>query len=163
MQSSNLNKTIKNDINLLVTLYFLLKHKKVSAVANEMFIGQSAVSHQLNKLRAIFDNELLVRTAKGMRLTPFAEQIYPEVEGVLAELESLFTRHEEVSPHLTPRKPVYRVCMPDNVYMNDIASLLLRFVEQEKLSDKVIFEVFERYDQCVTDLNDGKIDFFSGR
>lgn len=52
------SKKIKNDITLLVTFYFLLKNKSVSNAATELYIGQSAVSHQLAKLRAIFKDEM---------------------------------------------------------------------------------------------------------
>lgn len=132
-------------------------------MANELFIGQSAVSHQLARLRNVFEDELLVRTAKGMKLTPFAEQIYPEVESILMSMEKLLTRQEEKGVGLCPQKPVYRVCLPDDVYMNDIAILLSNFTQKENFYGKTMFEVFNRYDGCINDLNTGKIDFFFGQ
>lgn len=160
MQTINLTKTIRNDINLIVTLYFLLKKRSLKLATQELFIGQSAISHQLGKLRVIFKDELLIRTAKGMVPTPFAENIFPEVEAILIELEKIFTLQEENSTQISPQKSVYRFCLPDNFHMNDISSLLFNFAKRENLP--VTFEVFTRYEHCINDLNNGKIDFFFG-
>ena len=160
MQNINLAKTIRNDINLIVTLYFLIKKRSLKLVTQELFIGQSAISQQLGKLRTIFKDELLVRTAKGMVPTPFAESIFPEVEAILIELEKIFVLQEESPAQLSPQKDIYRFCLPDNFHMNDISLLLFSFAKRENLP--VTFEVFTRYEQCINDLNSGKIDFFFG-
>ena len=161
MLQNNFSKVIKNDVNLLVTLYFLLKNKQVSKAAKQLYIGQSAVSHQLNRLREIFDDHLLVRTANGRMLTPFAEQIYPALETVVTELEVLF-KNKKIINDLHPMKEIYRICVPADVYIEEVSSLFYDFAQNKDIHDKVIFEVFNRYDSCISDLNEGKIDFFFG-
>lgn len=161
MLQNNFPKVIRNDINLLVTLYFLLKNRQVSKTAKQLYVGQSAVSHQLNRLREMFDDQLLVRTAAGMMLTPFAEQIYPMLESVVTDLEVLLKKKEKHS-HPHPMKDIYRVCVPEDVYIEDVSVLFYDFAYNENIRDNVAFEVFNRYDSCVLDLNEGKIDFFFG-
>ncbi|MGQ3664475.1 LysR family transcriptional regulator [Citrobacter braakii] len=161
MLQSNLSKVIRNDTNLLVTLYFLLKNKQVSKTAKQLYIGQSATSHQLNRLRDVFDDQLLIRTTNGMVLTPFAEKIFPAVEKVVSDMELLLKKKEE-HKHLYPMKDIYRICVPDDFYILDVSLWFYEFAERENIHDKVTFEIFNRYDLCVTDLNEGNIDFFFG-
>ncbi|MCD1124883.1 LysR family transcriptional regulator [Jinshanibacter sp. LJY008] len=162
MQQSSLSRIIRSDINLLVTLYFLLKTKQVSKAARQMHLGQPAISHQLARLRELFDDQLLVRSANGMKLTPFAERLYPELEIVLANLEVLLDKRREVKP-CSPQKEVYRVCVPEDIYINDVSVLFYNFVKRECIEQAVTFEVFTRYNQCITDLKNGNIDFFFGQ
>lgn len=58
------------DLNLLVHLDALLTERSVTKAAACVGIGQSAMSHNLARLRELFGDELLTRGADGMRLTP---------------------------------------------------------------------------------------------
>ena len=58
------------DLNLLVHLDALLAEKSVTRAAARVGIGQSAMSHNLARLRELFGDELLTRGSDGMRLTP---------------------------------------------------------------------------------------------
>jgi DNA-binding transcriptional LysR family regulator len=60
------------DLNLLVHLDALLADRSVTRAAARAGIGQSAMSHNLARLRELFGDELLTRGAEGMRLTPRA-------------------------------------------------------------------------------------------
>ena len=53
------------DLTLLVVFEMLLKKRNMSAVAAEMGLTQSAVSHAVGRLRSVFDDPLFVR--KGGR------------------------------------------------------------------------------------------------
>lgn len=57
------------DLNLLVVLDALLRERHVSRAAATLNMSQPAVSHALGRLRAQFDDPLLVRDARGMALT----------------------------------------------------------------------------------------------
>lgn len=161
MLQNNFSKVIRNDINLLVTLYFLLKNKQVSKTAKQLYIGQSAVSHQLNRLREMFDDQLLVRTANGMMLTPFAEQVYPTLETIVTDIEILLKKKKN-DQHPQPMKETYRICVPEDVYIEEVSVLFYDFAYNTNIHGTVNFEVFNRYDSCISDLNEGKIDFFFG-
>ena len=54
------------DLNLLVIFNQLLMEKKVSKVADNLGLGQPAVSNALARLRKQFGDELFLRTSAGM-------------------------------------------------------------------------------------------------
>lgn len=54
------------DVNLLVAFDALLTERSVTKAAARVGLGQSAMSHNLARLRQLFDTELLVRSPEGM-------------------------------------------------------------------------------------------------
>ena len=58
------------DLNLLVAFDALLTERSVTRAAARIGLGQSAMSHNLARLRTLFGDELLTRGADGMRPTP---------------------------------------------------------------------------------------------
>ncbi|HEX6360021.1 LysR family transcriptional regulator [Actinophytocola sp.] len=82
------------DLNLLVALAALLEERHVSRAADRIGLSQPATSRALQRLRRTLDDELLVRTRDGYRLTPRAERVQRELAGILPRLEILFgTEH----------------------------------------------------------------------
>ncbi len=71
------------DLNLLVTLDALLRHRSVTRAARELDTTQSAASHALARLRRVFDDPLLVRTSDGMVPTPRASELAGPVRQIL--------------------------------------------------------------------------------
>ena len=67
------------DYNLLNVLDVLLEEQSVTAAAARLHLSQSAVSKQLAKLREVFDDPLFERTSHGLRPTPRAKQLAPEL------------------------------------------------------------------------------------
>ena len=53
------------DLNLLVALDALLTERHVTKAADRVGLSQPAMSNALNRLRAMFEDELLVRTRPG--------------------------------------------------------------------------------------------------
>lgn len=86
------------NLNLLKALDALLTEKNVSRAAERLHLSQPATSHSLNKLRDVFSDELLVRTAQGMELTPFAASIQGEVHAVLLRVKSLLNKRVDFDP-----------------------------------------------------------------
>src|SRR5713226_1386409 len=58
------------DLNLLGPLAALLEERHVSRAAGRQHMSQPAMSRALRELRAVFDDELLVRRAGADQLTP---------------------------------------------------------------------------------------------
>lgn len=77
------------DLNLLLILKHLLEEKHVSNTALALNTSQSSVSRALQKMRGLFNDELLVRTNYGYELTPKAEAIKEDITSVLNSLEKL--------------------------------------------------------------------------
>src|SRR3954468_10970369 len=63
------------DLNLLVALDALLAEGNVTRAAEKLGLSQPAMSHALNRLRALLDDPILVRTPRGMVPTPRAEEL----------------------------------------------------------------------------------------
>lgn len=74
------------DLNLLVTFEAMLEYKSVTVAAEQLQIGQPAMSAALNRLRILFEDQLFVRLGRQMQPTLKAQMIAP---GILAALEQI--------------------------------------------------------------------------
>jgi DNA-binding transcriptional LysR family regulator len=82
------------DLNLLRIFDVLLEERSVTKAGVRLGLSQSAVSHALNRLRHMLNDELFVRGPSGMRPTPRALEIATRVHGPLAQLQAALTRTE---------------------------------------------------------------------
>ncbi|OLQ75449.1 transcriptional regulator [Photobacterium proteolyticum] len=101
------------DYNLLRVLEVLLEEQSVTAAASRLHLSQSAVSKQLAKLRETFDDPLFERTAHGLRATPRAMQLAPQLRQVLQQLDQ-FTRPSTFDPSLSQRQ--FRIDLVETAY-----------------------------------------------
>ena len=74
------------DLNLLVALDALLAERSVTRAAARLNLSPSATSDALARLRAYFDDELLVQVGRRMEPTPRAEGLGAAVRDMLADL-----------------------------------------------------------------------------
>ena len=77
------------DLNLLTLLDALLRHGRVGAAAAAVNLSQPATSRALGRLRALFDDPLLVRTGGAVHLTPRAVALAEPVARILDEVRAL--------------------------------------------------------------------------
>src|SRR4249920_1508533 len=77
------------DLNLLRALHALLLEQHVSRAARRAHTSQAAMSRALGKLRALFNDELLVRVGQTLRPTPRAESLLAPLEDVLGKIHDL--------------------------------------------------------------------------
>ncbi len=61
----------------------------VTATADTLHTTQSAVSHSLQKLRLIFDDELFVRSGRSVVPTQRSLEIYPQIKAIINNLEEM--------------------------------------------------------------------------
>jgi DNA-binding transcriptional LysR family regulator len=94
------------DLNLLVAFDLLMQEQNVSRAAERMFIGQSAMSHILQRLRQQLDDPLLVKTPAGMKPTVRALALIEPVRAILREVERLIRTQEEFDPTKSQRRYV---------------------------------------------------------
>lgn len=92
------------DLNLLLALDALISLKSVTRAAEKRFISQPAMSHALNRLRAFFDDPLLVRTPQGMQPTERALHLQRGVHQVLSLLENHLNQPEAFDPKTSQRR-----------------------------------------------------------
>lgn len=77
------------DLNLLSALVALLEERQVSRAATRVGLSQPAMSRALQRLRRLFDDQLLIRDPSGLRLTTRAEDLYRQLTTVIPLLETL--------------------------------------------------------------------------
>ena len=75
------------DLNLLVALDALLTERHVTKAADRVGLSQPAMSNALNRLRAMVEDELLVRTTTGMKPTPRASELAEPLRQALRQVE----------------------------------------------------------------------------
>jgi DNA-binding transcriptional LysR family regulator len=112
MTAMRLEKLRQVDLNLLITFAAIAEEKSVTAAAARLFLSQPAVSRALQRARAMFQDELLVRSPQGFELTLRGRKILQELEELLPRMENL------VTPNLfdpAREKSHFRISGPDNV------------------------------------------------
>ena len=67
------------DLNLLPVFEAVYEEQSLSRAAARLAMTQSAVSHAVTRLRALFNDELFVRQPRGVRPTPTAEVVYARI------------------------------------------------------------------------------------
>lgn len=106
------------NLNLLIALDILLLEQSVTLAAKKLFITQAAMSNNLQKLRELFKDDLLVREKNHMVLTVYAQELQPKLHQVLQEVQSLVVSGQRFEAATSKR--VFRIGVSDY-----IAALLL--------------------------------------
>jgi DNA-binding transcriptional LysR family regulator len=76
------------DLNLLRVLDVMLEERSVTRTGSRLGLTQSAVSHALNRLRYMLNDELFLRGSAGMHPTPRAMEMGPQVHAALNQLQA---------------------------------------------------------------------------
>lgn len=115
------------DLNLLRVFDAVMTEQNLTRAASRLAMTQPAVSNAVKRLRDALGDELLIRTAHGVKPTARAESLWPAVRRALADLE------EAVAPRsfeLAKATATFRMAMADAT-----AGLLLpplvRLIENE--------------------------------
>jgi DNA-binding transcriptional LysR family regulator len=82
------------DTGLLVLFDALASELHMTRAAARVGLSQPAMSRALGRMRMLFGDPLLVRTARGMLLTPRGEELVPQVRRILADATALVRRLE---------------------------------------------------------------------
>ncbi len=115
------------DLNLLRVFDAVMTEQNLTRAASRLAMTQPAVSNAVKRLRDALGDELLIRTAHGVKPTARAESLWPAVRRALSDLE------EAVAPRsleLAKANATFRMAMADAT-----AGLLLpplvRVIEKE--------------------------------
>ncbi len=86
------------DLNLLVLFDTMARLRSVNKAAEALALSQSATSGALARLRAVFDDQLFVRTASQMEPTPRALELAPVVHRVVQTIQSEILQQSAFDP-----------------------------------------------------------------
>lgn len=92
------------DLNLLVIFNELLVERRVSKVADKLGVTQSSVSNALGRLRKLLQDDLFLRTSKGMDPTPYASELAEPIRAALESIRSSLNKQSNFSPTTSTRK-----------------------------------------------------------
>ena len=96
------------DLNLLVAFDLLMQEQNVSRAAERMFVGQSAMSHILQRLRQQLDDPLLVSTSSGMKPTDRALALDRSGQGRPSRRQAPDQRPRRIRPGEEPAALCHR-------------------------------------------------------
>jgi DNA-binding transcriptional LysR family regulator len=112
------------DLNLLVAFDALLTERSVTRAAARVGLGQSAMSHNLARLRSLFGDELLTRGAEGMRPTPRALALADPVRVTLAQIQAAVLQRDAFDPATAER--IFKIGLADSIEVAVVPGLLAR-------------------------------------
>lgn len=107
-----ISRLAKVDLNLLVVFAALMSERSATSAAKQLFIGQPAVSAALRRLRAFFDDPLLVKSGRGLMPTDRALALRPEVERLLMQVDSIAGSAEKFDPAASAKQ--FRLGLSDD-------------------------------------------------
>jgi DNA-binding transcriptional LysR family regulator len=146
------------DTNLVIALRALLVHQNVTRAAKEVGLSQSSMSHALSRLRAHFDDPLLVPVGRGLVLTDRGKGLIEPVADAVARLERVFTRAEPFDPRTSRR--MFRIAATDNLELYVLPQLAAML---QKIATGIDIRVSPLPQDWATALHRGDIDLKLGR
>ncbi len=99
------------NLNSLVALDALLTERNVTRAAQRVGISQPAMSQTLARLRALFDDPLLVRRGRNLTLTPRAHSMLVPLSNALLSVERAVQLGMGFEPETSTR--VFRIALAD--------------------------------------------------
>ncbi|GLS24704.1 LysR family transcriptional regulator [Marinibactrum halimedae] len=151
-----MNTLQKIDLNLFVVFAAIYQERNLTRAAETLFITQPAVSNALNRLRALYDDELFIRSGKSMVPTPTAEAMIEKVRAALNLMQdSLMANSKTFTPELSSHGI--------SCSMNDLAEsmILPRLLKHLKQSapGMTLSSYYVQRDRLIHELAARRLDF----
>jgi DNA-binding transcriptional LysR family regulator len=112
------------DLNLLRAFDAIATEGSVTVAGERIGLTQPAMSNALARLRTVFGDPLFVRTPRGMRPTPFAQQLAQPVREALRLIQGALQQHAGFDPGSSGN--TFRLFMSDIGEMVFLPGLLER-------------------------------------
>lgn len=144
------------DLNLLVALEALLQVRNVTHAGKRIGLSQPAMSRALSRLRALFKDDLLVKTARGLTLTLRGEQLLANLPEAMDLLRALVSGRDATQPYL--RK--ISIALSEHQLVVLLPELLPRLLNRDPDLDVVLRNDLSG---ALRGLEEGTIDFAVGQ
>lgn len=125
------------DLNLLVVFDALMSEQHLTRAAEKIGLSQPATSNALARLRKLFNDDLFIKTSKGMTPTPRAVELAEPIRQALLQIQSAITSQPQFIPETSER--IFRLGMDDYTELVLLPKLLQ---EIEQLAPKVKIQVW---------------------
>lgn len=113
------------DLNLLRVLAAVIDHRTITTAAEYLQVTQPAVTHSLNRLRNITQDQLFMKSGRGVTPTRVALQLYQDTAGLIKDAEAAVIRITAFDPSTT--SATFRISLTDighEVFLPPIARAL---------------------------------------
>ena len=114
----------KLDLNLLLVFSAVMRERSVSRAADRLYLGASAISMALGRLRDTFDDPLFVRVGSSMEPTARAAAFWEELAPALADIDQAVRASQSFDPATTDR--IFRFGAPDDLEAILVPKLMAR-------------------------------------
>ena len=141
------------DLNLLLVLHALLTERHITRAASRLNMSQPAVSHALGRLRALFNDRILIRCGQEMRPTSRAEEIAGDLEVILTDISHILER-----PNFDPSEAEGKItiCATEGA----ITVFADALVEAKASARSVVFELSSEQYDIERRLKSGDVDIY---
>jgi DNA-binding transcriptional LysR family regulator len=146
------------DLNLMRAFDAIATEGSVTVAGERIGLSQPAMSNALARLRQLFDDPLFGRTPRGMRPTPFAQQLAQPVREALRLIQGALQQHAGFDPASSDN--TFRLSMSDIGEMVFLPGLLER-VKRDAPGVKIEVERISIKD-TLAELEAGELDLAVG-
>lgn len=112
------------DLNLLLVFDALFKQRSVTKAASQLNLSQPALSHALNRLRHTFNDELFLRSPKGMSPTDKAFSMKVGIDKILNTIKEELLDEKIFDPKTSTK--LFHICSTDNEQLTHLKILFKR-------------------------------------
>ena len=143
------------DLNLFIAFDVIYTEKNLTKSGQVLGITQPAVSNALARLRDLFNDELFIRTSRGMIPTPVANQLIGDIRNALSLIQNTISVSEKFDP--STANMTFKISIGDT---SEYRLLPLLIKELAEIAPKVKVETYltARKD-APRELASGAIDF----
>ena len=143
------------DLNLFIAFDVIYTEKNLTKSGHVLGITQPAVSNALARLRDLFNDELFIRTSRGMIPTPVANQLIGDIRNALSLIQNTISVSEKFDP--STANMTFKISIGDT---SEYRLLPLLIKELAEIAPKVKVETYltARKD-APRELASGAIDF----
>jgi DNA-binding transcriptional LysR family regulator len=116
------------DLNRLLVLHAVLSERSVTRAAAALHVTPSAVSNALARLRATFDDPLLVRSGRGLVLTPRATALAPQLANAVAAMARVVEAQANFDPGRSTR--MFTLACSDAEQISEVPRIAAAFARK---------------------------------
>ncbi|HSB94964.1 MAG TPA: LysR family transcriptional regulator [Spongiibacteraceae bacterium] len=143
------------DLNLFRVFDTIYTEANLTRAGQILCITQPAVSNALTRLRQVFDDQLFIRTAKGMTPTPVAQNAIGSIRQALELLRAGLSEGDTFERETSCK--LFRLSLADLAEVLILPKLLMRV--HQSAPHVSVESHYLNYDESVKELATGKMDF----
>jgi DNA-binding transcriptional LysR family regulator len=146
---------MKIDLNLFTVFEAIYTEGSLTRAAERLNLTQPAISHALSRLRDKVDDPLFIRNGHKMQPTAAAQNLFPEVQQALGQLNQALQKAHKFEPATADK--IFKIAMGDLIEATLLVPLVNK-LEQSAPNLKIASVVLDRKEVDVK-LAGGELDF----